>query len=171
VAGCGGASSSTTGRPQASDQQTLRSYVQQIEPLRRGVDKLLRGADPILGGYHDHALSAAQAQARMRQLERRFARYEAMVAAVKPVPPDLMAAHRAYVQTYVQEDAYLRALVAALPRRNWSSLPHTENQQRTALVAWRAALALEAARVEVQIPADIDIVGRDEIAPNPNGDS
>lgn len=168
IAGCAGSSKSN--QPQPADQQALRSYVHQIEPLRHGVDDLLEGADPILRGYHGNALSVAQAQRGMRQIERRFARYKAEVAAVKPVPPDLAAAQRAYANTYVQEDAYLRALIAAMPRRHWSTLPHTEDAQRQALVAWRASLALEAARVDVQIPGDIAVAGRNEIAPDPDGD-
>jgi hypothetical protein len=172
LAGCGGGGSSSNGdRSHATEQQALRAYVSTIEPLRLRVDKLLDGADPILAGYHDHALTLAQAQRGMRRIEQRFAGYRAEVAAVKPVPPDLVAAHRAYAHTYAQEDAYLRALIAAMPRRDWSTLPHTVDAQRRALVAWRAALALEAARVGVPIPADIDIAGRDEIAPSPDGNS
>jgi hypothetical protein len=93
------------------------------------------------------------------------------VAAVTPVPPLLRAAQRAYAHTYVQEDAYLRALVAALPARRWDTLPHTESEQRRALLAWRSTLALEAARLHVPLPHDIQIAGRDEITPSPLGDS
>jgi hypothetical protein len=167
VAGCGGSGNDPT---QARERHDLMSYVRQIEPLRLDVNKLLDGADPILGGYDERRLTAAEAQRRMERLERRFARYVTEVAAVKPVPPLLKAAQRAYAHTYVQEDAYLRALVAALPARRWDSLPRTEPQQRRALVAWRAAVALEAARLNVPLPADLAVAGRDEIAPSPVGD-
>jgi hypothetical protein len=167
VAGCGGGSA---GDPtQAQERQELTAYVTAIEPLRLSVNKLLNGSDPILAGFRRHELTATQAQRGMRTIERRFARYMTEVAAVKPVPPILAAAQRAYAHTYVQEDAYLRALVAALPTRRWDGLPHTESEQRRVLVAWRRALALQAARLHVPLPADIQIVGLGEIAPSPSG--
>jgi hypothetical protein len=168
VAGCGGGGG-TPDKPQPRERQALRAYVGRIEPLRLRVNKLLGGADPILAGYARHTLSAAEAQGGMRRLERRFARYVAQVAAVRPVPPDLTAAQRAYAHTYVQEDAYLRALISALPGRRWGNLPHTEASQRKALVAWRAAIALQAARLDVAIPGDLAMAGRDEVAPSPLG--
>jgi hypothetical protein len=166
LAGCGGAGN--TASP-ARERQALRSYVSQIEPLRLGVNRLLDGADPILGGYREHRLSAAEAQRMLDRLERRFATYMQRVAAARPVPPDILAAQRAYAYTYVQEDAYLRALVAAVPGRDWGGLPDFEPSQRRALVAWRAKLALQAARLGVALPDDIQIAGRDEIAPSPLG--
>ena len=169
AAGCGGGSGSAD-QPQPGERQALRAYVGRVEPLRLDVNRLLAGADPILTGYSEQRLSAAEAQRRMRRLERRFARYAAQVAAVKPVPPTLVAAQNAYAHTYVQEDAYLRALVSALPKRDWASLPHTEASQRRALVAWRAAIALEAARLDVTIPDDLAVAGRDEITPSPQGE-
>jgi hypothetical protein len=153
-----------------AEQQQVRQYVSQIEPLRRGVDKLLGGADPVLNGYREHRLSAAAAQREMRLLERRFVVYKRRVAALRTVPPDMVAAQRAYAHTYVLEDAYLRALTAALPSRDWSRLPHFEERQRRAIVAWRAALVLEAARVGVPIPEDIAVAGGGELAPSPLGD-
>lgn len=168
AAGCGGGSGGgAADTPRPAERQALRAYVIQIEPLRLRVNKLLDGAGPILSGYREHRLSAAAAQRGMRRLERSFAGYEARVAAVHPVPPDLVPAQRAYAQTYVLEDAYLRALTAALPTRHWASLPRFEDRQRRVILAWRAAVALEAARVRVPIPRDIEIAGRGEIAPSP----
>jgi hypothetical protein len=166
---CGGGSSASNSS-QAQERQALTSYVSQIEPLRLGVDKLLEGADPILGGYREHRLTTTEAQRRLTRLERRFATYMREVAAVKPVPPNMVGAQRAYAHVYRQTDAYLRALIAALPRRDWRGLPHFEPSQRRALVAWRAKLAIQAARLHVALPTDVDIVGRDEIAPSPLGD-
>jgi hypothetical protein len=70
----------------------------------------------------------------------------------------------------VLEDAYLRALVAALPRRDFGSLPRTQDAQRAAIVAWRHRLEAVAERIGVRLPADIQIAGRGEIAPSPFGD-
>jgi hypothetical protein len=168
LTGCGASSSSDSS--QSRERRDLQAYVKGIEPLRLGVNELLDGADPILSGYREHRLTAAQAQARLNGLERSFASYMRKVAAVQPVPPDMVAAQRAYAHTYAQEDAYLLALVAALPSHDWSALPQTEDQQRTTLVAWRAKLALEASRLGVAIPSDMQRVGRDEIVPSPLGD-
>jgi hypothetical protein len=143
--------------------------VGRIEPLRLNVDKLLDGADPILGRYRGGLLSAPATQRELRRLEHRFARYEARVAAVQPVPPDLMAAQHAYAHTYALEDAYLHALIGAVPGRRWNRLPRIDARQRRVIVAWRAALALEAARVEVPLPNDLEIAGRGEITPSPLG--
>ena len=162
VAGCG-----SSGNP---DRHSVRDYVAAIEPLRLGVNKLLDGADPILDSYREHRTSAAAAQRALAGLERRFESYANRVANVRPVPPVLGAAQRAYAHTYVLEDRYLRALIAVLPGRRWDRLPHFEDRQRKVIVAWRATLALEAARVHVSLPRDIQIAGRGEIAPSPLGD-
>ena len=167
LAGCGASASDYS---QSQERRDLRAYVKGIEPLRTSVNDLLDGADPILSGYSRHEFTATEAQARLGALERRFATYVRRVSAVQPVPPNMVAAQRAYAYTYVQEDAYLRALTAALPSRDWSTLPQTENEQRRTLVAWRAKLAVEAARLGVDIPRDMQRVGRDEIAPSPLGD-
>jgi hypothetical protein len=163
--GCGGGDS-----PRAQERHDMRAYVAQIEPLRLGVNKLLDGADPILASYRRGEIGAAQAQGELRTLEHRFADYMRRVAAVKPVPPDMVAAQRAYAGTYVDEDAYLRALIHALPSRDWSTLPDSEASQRKALVAWRAKLAIQAARLDVALPDDIEITGRDEVVPSPLGE-
>jgi hypothetical protein len=111
------------------------SYLRAVEPLRLGVDKLLDGADPILSGYREHRLSAPAAQRRMARLEQHFLRYADAVAAVRSVPPDLVAAQNAYAHTYLLEDRYLRALIAVLPGRRWDRLPHFEDRQRKVIVA------------------------------------
>jgi len=168
LAGCGASASDSS---QSRERRDLQAYVSGIEPLRVSVNHLLDGADPILHAYRAHTFTAAEAQVQLGELERRFSNYMRRVARVRPVPPDLVAAHHAYAYTYVQEDAYLRALIAALPSRDWSTLPHTEREQRDTLVAWRAKVALEAARLRVKIPRDMQKVGRDEIVPSPLGDS
>ena len=62
--------------PRAADPATeLRAYLAQVEPIRLSVNELLDTADPILSGYHDHRLTAKQAESRMDALERRFAGY------------------------------------------------------------------------------------------------
>lgn len=165
VAGCGSSSSSNAPRP--ADQRTLRAYLAAIEPLRRAVNKLLDGAEPILAGYREHRLTAPEAQRALTRLERRYRSYARRVAAVRPVPPVLLGAQRAYAHTYVLELRYLRALIAALPGRRWDKLPNFQPVQRGVIVAWRGALALEAARVQVPLPEDIQIAGLGEIAPAP----
>lgn len=171
AAGCGGGSSSGTDAVRPSERQALEKYVSRVEPLRLAVNKLLDGADPILTGYREHRLSGTEAQRRMRALERRFARYEARLIAIRLGPAVMVPAERAYARTYVLEDAYLRALADALPTRNWSSLPHSEHLQRRYLLAWRAQLAIQAARLHVPLPNDIGIAGVGEVTPSPSDDS
>ncbi|HEX6457556.1 MAG TPA: hypothetical protein VF032_01450 [Thermoleophilaceae bacterium] len=167
AAGCGSAGSTNLPRP--AEQHALRAYLRAIEPLRLHVNKLLGGTDPILRGYHEHRLTAAGAQHALRHLERRFVSYVNAVDAVRGVPPDLWGAQNAYARTYALEDRYLQALIAALPGRRWDRLPRSEPEQRRTIVAWRAALALEAARVQVPLPQDIEIAGNGEITPSPEG--
>lgn len=169
AAGCGSAGNTNSPRP--AEQQALRTYVRAIEPVRHGVDKLLDGADPILSGYRTRRLTAAEAQRQMRGLERRFVDYEKAVGAIRHVPPDLFSAQQAYAHTYVLEDRFLRALIAAVPGRHWEHLPHFESSQRRVIVAWRAAVVLEAARVQVSLPGDIQAAGRGELAPSPEENS
>jgi hypothetical protein len=169
AAGCGPAGNTASPRP--ADQQSLRAYLRAVEPIRHSVDRLLLGTDPILSAYGAHQLSAAAAQRGLERIERRFVRYVNAVAAVSEVPPDLRAAQRAYAHTYVLEDRYLRALITVLPSRRWDRLPRFAGRQRRIIVQWRAALALEAARVEVPLPDDIQKAGRGEIAPSPRENS
>ena len=85
-----------------------------MEPVRLIVNKLLDTADPILSGYHEHRLSAKQAESRMDALEHRFADYTVGIAEVAPVPASMLAAQDAYAHTFVLEDADLSALTTAI---------------------------------------------------------
>src|SRR5207249_1549836 len=117
----------------------LETYVQQIEPLRLAVNRLLERADPILGAYREHRIGANVAQRRFDHLERRFAAYATRIAAIR-APAELRRAASAYAHTYVLEDSYLSALAAALPQRSFDELPHTAERQRRAIIAWRIRL-------------------------------
>ncbi len=112
----------------------------------------------------------SKAQRRLGRIERRFGHYAAAAAEVRPVPASMRAANRAYAHTYVFEDSYLAALVAALPGREFDALPNTENRQRRAIVAWRIRLETVAHETGVKLPADIQQAGRGEIRPSPAGD-
>lgn len=164
--GCGRAGGGRAGGGRAA----LREYLRQVEPPRLAVNRLLEGADPITTAYRRRRITAAQAQARMRRLERRFAVYGARVRAVDPVPAGLGAAHAGYAHAYVLEDRYLRALAAALPGGRFGGLPHTAGIQRAAVVRWRVRLHELARRAGLRLPADLEIAGRGEIAPSPEGD-
>jgi hypothetical protein len=152
-----------------SERGSLRAYLHQVEPIRLQVNRLLDRADPILTGYRRHRLTAAGAQRRMNALERRFAAYAVRIAAVRDVPTALRSAQRSYAHTFVFEDAYLSALVAALPGREFDDLPDTQSRQRAAIVAWRIQLELLAGRLGVMLPPDLQAAGRGEIAPSPEG--
>jgi hypothetical protein len=162
VAGCGHSES-------PSPQGDLEAYLTRVEPIRLQVNQLLDRADPILSAYGEHRLGAGAAQRRMAGLERRFAAYAVKIAALKPVPGALRAAQESYAHTYVLEDAYLSALAAALPGRQFGDLPTTQNQQRATIIAWRIRLEVLARRLGVRLPADIQAAGRGEIAPSPSG--
>jgi hypothetical protein len=140
------------------------------EKVRLPVNDLLEGADPILGGFADHKISAKAAQRRLGHLERRFAAYATQAAEVAPVPASMRAVNRAYAHTYVFEDSYLAALTAALPSREFAHLPNTANRQRRAIVAWRIRLEVVANRLGITLPTDIQQAGRGEIRPSPAGD-
>ena len=165
LAGCG---QSGQGEP-ASAKAQLQAYVARVEPIRLQVNRLLDRADPTLSAYGDHRLGAAAAQQRIEALERRFAAYAVRIAALHPVPPALRAAQASYAHTYVFEDAYLSALAAAIPERQFDDLPDTQSQQRAAIVAWRIRLEVLADRLGVRLPADLQAAGRGEIAPSPSG--
>ncbi len=162
IAGCGSGSS-----PSPRDQ--LAAYVSRVEPIRLRVNRLLDRADPTLSALSDHRLTAPAAQRRLSRLERRFAADAVKIAAVTPVPASLRNAQRAYGHTYVLEDSYLSALVAALPDRSFDDLPHTQTQQRAAITAWRIQLELQATKLHLPLPSDLQAAGRGEIAPSPSG--
>ena len=128
LAGCGSNGNPAVARP------ALQAYVARVEPIRLGVNRLLDRADPILSAYHDHRLGRREARRRMDALERRFAVYTVKIAALRPVPAAIRAVHEAYAHTYVLEDAYLSALAAALPDREFDNLPRTQDRQRASIM-------------------------------------
>jgi hypothetical protein len=152
-----------------SEQGLLRAYIARVEPIRLGVNRLLEGADPILAAFEEHRLGPRAAQRRFERLERRFAAYAERIAALRGVPFGLRSAQRTYAYTYVLEDAYLGALAAALPEREFDDLPATQSSQRAAIIAWRTQLEVVAERLGVQLPSDVQAAGRGEIAPAPSG--
>jgi hypothetical protein len=165
AAGCGG-DSADRGTPSA---RALNSYVQRVEPIRLAVNRLLDQADPILEAYRGHQISPKEAGRRFDRLERRFAGYTERIAAIEPKNALLARLHRPYAHTYVLEDAYLSALAAALPERQFDHLPDTQARQRAAIIEWRTQLTLLAARTGVRLPSDLQRAGRGEIAPSPGG--
>jgi hypothetical protein len=162
--GCG-ADTST-----ADHRQALEDYVAKVEPIRLGINELLDRADPILEGYRDGDLSIAQARLRLGRLERGAAGYAVRIAALEPVPDEMRAAHDAYAHTFVLQDTYLSALVAALRERDFEDLPHFQNEQRAAIIAWRTRLQVLADRWGATLPANLQVAGRGEISPSPTGD-
>jgi hypothetical protein len=162
IAGCGSGTS-------PSPRDELAAYVSRVEPIRLQVNRLLNRADPTLSALSDHRLPAAVAQRRLGRLERRFAADAVKIAAVGSVPKSLHAAHRAYAHTYVLEDSYLSAFVAALPDRSFDELPDTQSGQRAAITAWRIQLEVRAHQLDLRLPADLQAAGRGEIAPSPTG--
>jgi hypothetical protein len=145
----------------------LRDYVAAVEHVRLPVDGLLLDADPILEGFKTKTITNAEAQARMDALERRFGTYVTAVDAIAPRNRRIAAIHAPYAHTYELEDAYLSALAADLSDGNFSGLPTTQNDQRLAIIGWRVQLEVEARRLGVTLPADIEQAGRGEIAPSP----
>ena len=162
--GCG--SDTTT----ADRRQALEEYVAKVQPIRLGINELLDQADPILEAYRDGDLNAAQAERRMGRIEHGAAAYAVRIAAVEPVPDEMRAAQDAYAHTFVLQDTYLSALVAALKDRAFDELPHFQNEQRAAIIAWRTRLEVLANRWGATLPANLQIAGRGEISPAPEGD-
>ncbi len=166
LSGCGESSFSGTvsiGRERAA----LVSYLQQVEPIRLAVNRLLEGADPILVAYHDGRISAGQASFRMGALERHFAAYTVDVTALHPATAELRSLNDPYAHTYILEDAYLSALTTGLAERSLDGLPDTQAAQRAAIIQWRTDLAVVARRVALDLPPDLQAAGRGEIAPSP----
>jgi hypothetical protein len=163
LAACG--SDTTT----ADHRNALEAYVAKVQPIRLGINELLDQADPILEGYGNGDLSAAQAKRRMGRIERGAADYAVRIAAVEPVPDEMRAAQDAYAHTFVLQDTYLSALVAALETRQFDELPHFQNEQRAAIIAWRTRLQVLADRWDAKLPANLQVAGRGEISPSPTG--
>jgi hypothetical protein len=162
--GCG-ADTSTADRRRA-----LEDYVAAVQPIRLGINELLDRADPILEGYADGELSVTEARRRLGRLERGVAAYAVRIAEVEDVPEELRSAHDAYAHTFVLQDTYLSALVAALRERDFEELPNFQNEQRAAIIAWRTRLQVLADRWEARLPANLQVAGRGEISPSPTGD-
>jgi hypothetical protein len=167
LGGCAGATGSHG--PGRSTGSALTSYLAQIEPLRLGVNRLLEGADPILGAFHERRIGAARAAAGLGALERRFATYTVAVAAIKPQNATLRRLHAEYAGTYVLEDAYLSALVSGLRQRDFADLPNTQAAQRATIIRWRTGLMVLGQEAHVVLPADLQQAGRGEIAPSAEG--
>jgi hypothetical protein len=166
VAGC----QSQDSVDRQADGQALEDYVASVEPIRLGINELLDRADPILEAYNAHEISTAEAVRRMGRLERRVADYAVEIAEVDPVPEAIRAEHDGFAHTFVLQDTYLSTLVAALPSRSFDELPHFQDEQRAAIIAWRTRLQVLADRTGVELPADIQQAGRGEISPEPGGD-
>lgn len=164
AAGCG--SDTTT----ADRRRALEDYVAAVQPIRLGINELLDQADPILEGYRDGDLTAAQAIRRMGRIERGAADYAVRIASIPDVPDEMRAAQDAYAHTFVLQDTYLSALVAALKDRQFDELPHFQDQQRAAIIAWRTRLQVLAGRWDASLPANLQVAGRGEISPAPTGD-
>ena len=167
LAGCGGDDESGDAANAASSFET---YVDAVEPIRLGTNRLLDRADPIMSAYREGEIGAGTAERRMDALERRLAEYAVQIAAVRSVPDAIRPEHRAYAHTWILEDSYVSALVAAIPEREFEELPDTQARQRAAIIAWRTRLEVLADRLGVRLPRDIQIAGRGEIAPSPIGE-
>src|SRR3954463_1502731 len=163
-AGCGG--DTTT----ADRRRALEDYVAAVQPIRLGINDLLDKADPILEGYSEGDLSAAQAERRMGRLERGEADYAVRIASIEDVPDEMRAAQDAYAHTFVLQDTYLSTLVASLKSREFDELPHFQDEQRAAIIAWRTRLQVLADRWGATLPANLQVAGRGEISPAPTGD-
>lgn len=145
----------------------LRSYVKSVEPIRVGVNRLLEGADPVLDAYRERRIPSDQAVVAMAHLERRFATSTVEINRLRPSDSTLRRVNAPYAHTYILEDAYLSALVAALRTGDFRDLPDTQSAQRAAIVAWRTELVVLSRQTGVRLPADIEQAGRGEIAPSP----
>ena len=99
-----------------------------------------------------------------------MADYAVRIAALEPVPDEVRGVHDAYAHTFVLQDTYLSALVASLKSREFDELPHFQNEQRAAIIAWRTRLQVLADRFDVHLAENLQIAGRGEISPSPTGD-
>ena len=69
----------------------------------------------------------------------------------------------------ILDDAYLSAIAQGLRERSLDDLPNTEDVQRDAIIEWRTGLMVLARSTGVRLPADLQIAGRGEIRPSPEG--
>ena len=54
-----------------------------------------------------------------------------------------------------------------MPTRAFDELPHFQNEQRAAIIAWRTRLQVLADRWGATLPANLQVAGRGEISPAP----
>jgi hypothetical protein len=155
--------------PASISARQLRDYLTAVEAVRLPVNQLLNQADPILDAYREHRITPAVAAARMGAMEQQFAALAVEMDAIAPANPALAQINAPYAHTYVLEDSYLAALASGLADGNLDGLPATQNAQRQAIVGWRIALEVAAARLGVSLPPDIEQAGRGEIAPGVTG--
>ena len=155
--------------PTGPTAAALQDYVAAVEPIRDGVNRLLDTADPLLERWREHQITGAQAAVSMAALEEGFAAYTSEITALRPADPTLQRINAPYAHTYLLEDAYLRALAAALPARDFASLPRTAGHQRRAIVIWRNRLQALGRALHVALPGDLARAGRGDIAPSPTG--
>jgi hypothetical protein len=167
IASCGQTAVDHAGTTAAA----LTGYIAAVEPIRLGVNTLLNGADPIIGGWKAHKLTDAQASAQMGTLEEAFAGYTVDMAALRPSDPTLASINAPYAHTFILEDSYLNALVSGLSEDNFSQLPNTQADQRAAIIEWRVQLEVLARPLGVTLPVDLQQAGRGEIAPSVTGGS
>lgn len=168
LSGCGHSAAPAPSSAQAQ-RAALSAYLKQVEPIRLAVNRLLNGADPILSANHDKTITPQQASLRMGALERRFAGYTVDVTAVQPTTPQLRSLHAIYAHTFILEDSYLSALVTGLAEGDTDDLPNTQSEQRAAIIQWRTGLGVLARQTGLKLPADLQVAGRGEIAPSPDG--
>ena len=166
LGGCGGGDISASAQP---TREELQVYLRQVEPLRLAVNDLLERFDPVLSAYGSNRISAGEAQHQLDMLERRFSRYVVDALAITPGNGTLRDLYQPYAETYVLEDTYLSALVAAVPDRGFGHLPMTQDQQRTTIIQWRVRVEVLARQVHLKLPPDLDSAGRGEIAQSPSG--
>jgi hypothetical protein len=165
VTGCGGGPVAV---PTVSAGQ-LRSYVTAVEAVRLPVNHLLDQADPILDAYREHRITPAVAAERIGGLEEEFAALTVKMDTIAPASPALARINAPYAHTYVLEDSYLATLASDLGDGDVKNLPDTQGQQRLAIIEWRTALEVAAARAHYTLPPDIQQAGRGEIAPGLTG--
>lgn len=147
----------------------IERYLDEVEPIRLAVNRLLEGADPILGAFEAKRIPPREAARRMGKLELRFASYTVDVAALDPPSPRLHALNASYAAIYVLEDSYLSALVSGLASDKLDGLPDTQSTQRAAIIRWRTELSVLARATHTPLPADLQQAGRGELAPSLGG--
>jgi hypothetical protein len=150
-------------------RSAIERYLREVEPIRRAVNRLLGGADPILSAFAERRIDGLAAASRMDELEKEFATYTVDIAAIDPTNDRLHTLHSEYANTFVLEDSYLSALAAGLADGRLDDLPDTQAAQRAAIIRWRTGLTVLARTARAALPADLQQAGRGEIAPSPGG--